>query len=48
MSILTVDLPLSVRPDHAQLLLAVRLLEEGDVSLGYAAEMSGHSLATFI
>ncbi len=47
MHTLTVELPMSVRPDRARLLLAVRLFEEGEVSLGYAAEMAGTSLATF-
>jgi predicted HTH domain antitoxin len=48
MSTLTVDLPLSLDPERARLLLAIRLFEEGDVSLGYAAEMAGYSVRTFI
>lgn len=48
MSTLTVDLPVTVSPDRARLLLAVRLYQEGEVSLGYAAEMAGYSLATFV
>lgn len=48
MSTLTVDLPLSLDPERARLLLAIRLFQEGDVSLGYAAEMAGYSLRTFV
>ena len=48
MSTLTLDLPLGLDPDRARLLLAVRAFEEGDVSLGYAAEMAGYSLRTFV
>ena len=48
MSTLTVELPLSLDPERARLLLAVRLFEEGDVSLGYAAEMAGYSVRTFV
>ncbi len=48
MSTLTVDLPLSLDPERARLLLAIRLFEEGEVSLGYAAEMAEYSLRTFI
>ena len=48
MSTLTVDLPLSLDPERARLLLAIRLFEEGDVSLGYAAEMADYSVRTFI
>jgi predicted HTH domain antitoxin len=48
MNTLTVDLPLSLDPERARLLLAIRLFEEGDVSLGYAAEMAGYSVRTFI
>ena len=47
MSTLTVDLPLGLQPEHARLLLAIQLFEEGEVSLGYAAEMAGYSLRTF-
>ena len=47
MSTLTVELPLNLSPERARLLLAIRLFEEGDVSLGYAAEMAGYSLGTF-
>lgn len=47
MQTLTVNLPLTLDPERARLLLAIRLFEEGDVSLGYAAEMSGYSLRTF-
>ena len=48
MSTLTLDLPLGLDPDRARLLLAVRAFEEGDVSLGYAAEMAGYSVRTFM
>lgn len=48
MSTLTVDLPLSLSPERARLLLAIRLFEEGDVSMGYAAEMAGYSARTFM
>jgi len=46
-STLTVDLPLHLTPERARLLLAVRLFEEGEVSLGYAAEMAEYSVRTF-
>ena len=48
MSTLTVDLPLGLQPERARLLLAIQLFEEGEVSLGYAAEMAGYSLRTFM
>ena len=48
MSTLSVELPLGLDPERARLLLAVRLFEEGEVSLGYAAEMAGYSLGTFV
>jgi predicted HTH domain antitoxin len=48
MSTLTVELPLNLDPERARLLLAIRLFEEGDVSLGYAAEMAGYSVCAFI
>lgn len=48
MSTLTVDLPRSLTPERARLLLAVHLFEEGEVSLGYAAEMAGTSVRSFI
>ena len=48
MSTLTVDLPLTLAPERARLLLAIRLFEEDEVSLGYAAEMAGYSVRTFI
>lgn len=48
MSTLTVDLPLHLAPERARLLLAIRLFEESEVSLGYAAEMAGYSVGAFI
>lgn len=47
MSTLTVDLPPDLSPERARLLLAIQLFEDGEVSLGYAAEMAGRSLASF-
>lgn len=48
MSTLTVELPHNLDPERARLLLAIRLFEESEVSLGYAAEMAGYSVRTFI
>ena len=47
MSTLTVELPPDLSPERARLLLAVQLYEDGEVSLGYAAEMAGCSVGAF-
>lgn len=47
MRTLTIHLPPGLNPDRARLLLAIRLYEEGDVSLGYAAAMARHSVPAF-
>ena len=43
-----VNLPPEVTDEDAQLLLTVRLFEEGRVSLGMAAKMAGFSTRAFI
>jgi len=43
-----VNLPPEVTDEDAQLLLTVRLFEEGRVSLGMAAQMAGFSTRAFI
>ena len=48
MSTLTIDLPFGVDPDEARLLLTMKLFEEGKISLGKAAEMSGYSKRTYM
>ena len=42
------NLPPEVTDEDAQLLLTVRLFEEGRVSLGMAAQMAGFSTRAFI
>ena len=42
------QLPPDVSEDDARLLLAVRLFEEGRVSLGKAAELAGYSRPAFM
>lgn len=48
MSTLTVDLPPDLDPEEARLLLSIKLFEEGQISLGKAAEMSGHPRRAYI
>ena len=48
MSELHLVLPAGVNPDEASLLLAIKLWEEEQLSLGQAAEMAGYSERTFI
>ena len=48
MRTVTLNLPSHVSEDEARLLLAVRLLEEGRVSLGKAAELAGYTTAAFL
>jgi predicted HTH domain antitoxin len=43
-----VQLPPDVTDDDARLLLAVRLFQEGRVSLGIAAQVAGFSLRAFL
>ena len=47
MSTLTVELPQDLSPERARFLLAVQLYEDGEVSLGYAAELTGTSVGAF-
>jgi len=43
------DLPdLNIKEDELKLLLAVKLLEDGKVSLGKAAEIAGYSEKAFV
>jgi len=43
------DLPdLNIKEDELKLLLAVKLLEDGAVSLGKAAEIAGYSEKAFV
>lgn len=42
------QLPPDVSDEDARLLLAVRLFEEGRLSLGRAAEIAGHSRPAFM
>ena len=44
----TLQLPPDVSDDEARLFLAVRLYEEGRVSLGKAAELAGYTTAAFL
>lgn len=45
---ITLQVPPDVSEDEARLLLAVRLFEEGRVSLGKAAELAGYTTAAFL
>ena len=45
---LTVELPLNVSREEAQLAMAVRLFEKSKISLGQAANMAGFSKRAFI
>jgi predicted HTH domain antitoxin len=45
---ITIDLPDSISGDEARLFLAAKLFELDKLSLGKAAELSGHSKSTFI
>ena len=42
------DLPLNLSKDEAKLLLAVKLYEEGKISLGKASKLAGFSKRAFI
>lgn len=47
--VISVNLPeLNMKEDEIKLLLAIKLLEEGIVSLGKAAEIAGFSEAAFV
>ena len=50
MKTLTLQVPdsLTLDPKEAAMLLATRLYERGDLSLGQAAELAGHSKRTFM
>ena len=45
---MTVELPVDVTPEEAQLALAVRLYEKGRISLGRAAMIAGFSKRAFM
>ena len=45
---MTVELPIDVTPEEAQLALAVRLYEKGRISLGRAAMIAGFSKRAFM
>lgn len=45
---LNIDLPPDVSDDEARLMLAIRLFEEGRVSLGKAAETAGYTTSAFL
>ncbi|MGH9948691.1 MAG: UPF0175 family protein [Pyrinomonadaceae bacterium] len=42
------DLPMHITKDESQTLLAIKLFEEGRVSLGQAAKVAGYSKRAFI
>ncbi len=44
----TLRVPVSVSPEDAELLLAVKLFETNKLSLGQAAELSGYSYRAFL
>ncbi|MDO7876572.1 UPF0175 family protein [Hymenobacter sp. ASUV-10] len=50
MKTLTLEVPdsLTLDPKEAAMLLATRLYERGDLSLGQAAELAGYSKRTFM
>ena len=46
---ISVNLPeMNIKEDEVKLLLAIKLLEDGIVSLGKAAEIAGYSEKTFV
>jgi len=45
---MTVELPVDVTPEEAQLALAIRLYEKGRISLGRAAMIAGFSKRAFM
>jgi predicted HTH domain antitoxin len=46
---ISVNLPdMNIKEDEIKLLLAIKLLEEGTVSLGKAAEIANHSEKAFV
>ncbi|MBI4684989.1 MAG: UPF0175 family protein [Nitrospirae bacterium] len=46
---ITVNLPdINIKEDEVKLLLAIKLLEDGLVSLGKAAEIAGYSVKAFV
>ena len=46
---ISVNLPdMNIKEDEIKLLLAIKLLEEGAVSLGKAAEIAGYTEKTFV
>lgn len=47
MNTLTVELPYDLDPEEARLLLSMKRFEEGQVSLGKAAEMAGYSTRAY-
>jgi predicted HTH domain antitoxin len=45
---MTIRVPMTLTEDEVKLSLAVKLFEEGKLSLGQAAELAGFSLRAFI
>jgi predicted HTH domain antitoxin len=45
---MTIRVPITLSEDEVKLSLAVKLYEEGKLSLGQAAELAGFSLRAFI
>lgn len=46
---ITVTLPeINIKEDEVKLLLAIKLLEDGVVSLGKASEIAGYSIKAFV
>jgi len=48
MNQLTIELPQTISSDEAKLLLAAKLYEVGNLSLGKATKLAGYSKGTFI
>lgn len=48
MKTVTIDLPDNVDENEAVMLLAIRLYEEGKISIGQAAKLAGYSKRTFL
>lgn len=47
-NLVTLDLPMHITKDESQTLLAIKLFEEGRVSLGQAAKLAGYTKRSFI
>jgi len=47
--VISINLPeMNIKEEELKLLLAIKLLEEGSISLGKAAETAGYSEKTFV